>query len=239
MAPFRLAHEAAGIRPACGLPVTVPARLDHLVLATPRLEETVRRLETAWGVPFLPGGTHPAWGTRNAILPLAGGCYLEIIGPDKALAGEPPKIFRIAWLAAPRLATWAARGTDLPALVARAAAAGIALGRVSPGSRQRPDGTRLTWWLTDPLQPRDEGLLPFFIDWGGSPHPAAAAPAAVSLADFHAEHPDPAALAARLRVLDLDLRIERGPEARLYAAFMTPRGLLELPGILPGEAREV
>lgn len=116
----------------------------------------------------------------------------------------------------------------LAILVARALTQGIRLGLPLLGSRQRPDGTLLTWQLTDPLQVTESGLVPFFIDWGDSPHPAAAAPAAVVLTEFHALHPDPPSLQAKLRMLGLDLHVEPGLSRGLMATFRTPRGPVTL-----------
>ena len=35
------------------------------------------------------------------------------------------------------------------------------------------------------------GLVPFFIDWGDTPHPAKSAAAGATLISLRAEHPDP------------------------------------------------
>lgn len=207
----------------------VPTALDHLVYATPSFGRTLDDIEATFGVRPLAGGTHPAWGTRNAILPLSPTTYLELIGPDPGRSpGARPLIFGLVTLAAPRLVTWAAKGTHLGLLVAKALTRGIRLGLPTPGTRQRPDGTILNWELTDPLQVTESGPMPFFIDWGTSPHPAGDAPATVTLTDFHAEHPDPEGLRSKLRALGLDLRIEPGSQASLVATFRTPRGLATL-----------
>lgn len=216
--------------PACRLPGAplLPTHLDHLVYATPRLEETLQWFEAETGVRPLPGGTHPAWRTRNAIIPLSTSTYLELIGPDTAAPGASPSLFRIDTLEAPRLITWAAKGTALPAFTREARASGIELGAPSAGSRQRPDGSRLAWELTDPFALPADGLLPFFIDWGISPHPATGAPAEVELTEFHAEHPDPASIQALLGLLGQDLAVQPGPTSRLVAIFSTPRGQITL-----------
>lgn len=207
----------------------VPALLDHLVYATPALEETVEAIAGAFGVTPLAGGIHPAWGTRNAILPLSASTYLELIGPDPSRAGDiQPEIFGLRTLTAPRLVTWAAKGRNLSSLVTTALAHGLKLGAPRPGSRQLPDGSLITWELTDPLQIVEDGLVPFFIDWGTSRHPGAAAVAQVTLQEFHAEHPDPEDFAKRVRSLDLDLTVEPGPRPQLVATLQTPRGLVRL-----------
>jgi Glyoxalase-like domain len=206
----------------------LPTVLDHLVYATPSLDRTLEEVQAMFGVAPLRGGTHPAWGTQNAILPLSPNCYLEIIGPDPARRpGGAVTIFGLTSLPGPRLVTWAAKGAHLASLVARALTQGIRLGLPIPGSRLREDGSRLSWELTDPLEVTEGGLVPFFIDWGDSPHPAAA-PASVALIDFRARHPEPSVLRAKLQALNLDLTVEPGPRPALVATFRTPAGQVTL-----------
>ena len=148
------------------------SRVDHLVYGTPDLEASIRHLEEVLGVKAGHGGQHPGQGTRNAVLALGPTSYLEIIGLDP----EQPEPDRPRWLGiddldAPRLVTWAAKGQALGSVVNQAAQANVRLGSVLSGRRDRPDGSALHWKLTDPHQVVDDGIVPFFIDWGGSPRP--------------------------------------------------------------------
>ena len=206
---------------------SVPGQLDHLVYAVPSLAEGVRDLAERLGARPLPGGSHPAWRTRNAVLPLGPASYLEIIGPDPD-APSPPTIFGLATLAAPRLATWAAKSADLARLTERARSHGVDLGAPGPGRRVQPDGTVIAWELTDPFAPRAGGVLPFFIHWRGEAHPASAGPALVSLVSLRAEHPDAAAVGAQLRALGVGLHVLPGPTPALFAVLRTPGGMVTL-----------
>ena len=56
-------------------------RLDHLAYAAgpEGLTSCVQRLGANLGAGFTDGGIHPSFGTRNFVLPLADGCYLEVV----------------------------------------------------------------------------------------------------------------------------------------------------------------
>jgi hypothetical protein len=205
------------------------ATVDHLVYASPDLDAGVRRIEMLFGVRATPGGQHPGRGTRNALVALGPATYLEIIGPDPEQPKPgAPRPFGIDTLRAPQLVRWAAKSDD-PERVARdAARAGVIVGPVIPGSRRRADGVMLTWRYTDPGTVVADGVVPFFIDWGRTPHPAATAARGASLVALVAEHPDAAQVQTTLRALGVGLDVRRGPRAALIATIDTPRGRVEL-----------
>ena len=205
------------------------ARVDHLVYATPDLDLGIEKLETLLGVRATPGGQHPGRGTRNALIALGPTSYIEIIGPDpEQPRPETPRNFGIDGLGAPKLATWAANVKDLEQLASEAERQGIMLGQVRSGSRRRPDGVVLSWRLTDPRTVVAEGIVPLFIDWGHTPHPARTAAQGVSLVDLRAEHPDADRVQKMLGQLGLHLPVLPGPKAVLIATITGPRGRVEL-----------
>jgi len=204
-------------------------RVDHLVYAVPDLEAAVDALEATLGVRAAAGGRHPAEGTRNFLLALGPAVYLEIIGPDPSgPAPSRPRWFGTDGLGEPRLVAWAARGEDLDRIVAVAAAAGVRLGPVGSGSRERADGQLLSWRFTDPRVVVEGGVVPFFIDWGGTPHPALSAPQGAILEGLRAEHPVPERAERAVSIVGLDLPVAPGREPRLIATLRTPRGLVDL-----------
>ena len=203
--------------------------VDHLVYASPDLYAGIDQIEQSLGVRAIPGGRHLAWGTRNALLSLGEMTYLEIIAPDLELPipvrGRP---FGIDTLSAPRLVTWAVKGTNLDQIVETARNLGLDLGEVSSGSRLQADGTRLEWMLTDLYMPRMDGVIPFFIDWGASPHPAACLPKVCNLIALHLGHPQAERIQNIIANLGLDIQVEMASEPVLSARIQTPGGILLL-----------
>jgi hypothetical protein len=207
----------------------LPARLDHLVYATPDLAVGIDAVDQLLGVRATPGGQHPGLGTRNALVALGPSRYLEIIGPDPEQPKPPgPLRFGIDDLTSPRIVTWVAKGTGLEETARSAAERGVKLGPVIPGSRRRPDGIVLAWRYTDPNTVVADRIVPFLIDWGTSPHPSATAAAGATLVAVRAEHPDPERVRQTLDVLGLDLRVQKGAAPAIVATIDGRRGRVEL-----------
>jgi hypothetical protein len=207
----------------------VLSAVDHLVYAGPDLRAAADKVEALLGVKATPGGPHPGRGTRNMLIAVGPTQYIEIIGPDP----EQPKPalarpFGIDSLRAPKLVTWAAKEQDLAARYKAAVASGVALGALAEGSRQRPDGLLLRWNYTDPRTVVADGLVPFFINWGATPHPAATAAKGGTLVGLRAEHPDADRVRRTLAQLGLALPVQQAAAASLIAAVDTGRGRVEL-----------
>ena len=207
----------------------VPTLLDHVLLGSRDLQQGIDFVAERTGVRTVFGGVHPGRGTQNALLSLGERCYLEIIAPDPA---QPEVKNHLApelhSLKEPRLVGWAAHPGALSAYAEKLRQAGIAFEGPTPGSRKRPDG-RLLQWQTLNLADDAGGLLPFFIEWApDSVHPSADAPRGCAVSYFAAETPDPAKLATKLKLLDLDLPVKKSDKPRLLATIRGPKGTLEL-----------
>jgi hypothetical protein len=148
-------------------------RLDHLSYAAgpEGLGACAQRLGAALGAGFHDGGLHPRFGTRNFVLPLAGGVYLEVVGAldhpaaDKAPFGQAVKARSESgggWLA------WVVAVDDIETVERRLGRAAVA------GHRRRPDGVDLAWRQIGVLDLLDDPALPFFVQWevDASLHPA-------------------------------------------------------------------
>jgi hypothetical protein len=198
--------------------------IDHLTYGTPDLAATVADVGREWGVELTPGGQHIGLGTRNFLAGLGNGVYLEVIGPDlEQPAPEAGRPYGIDELAAPRLLTWVAQVSGLEDAVERARAAGYDPGPILSMSRRRPDGVLLEWQLTLPGQESEDGLVPFLIDWGDSPHPSSDAVGGLELVSLTGTHPAPDRVAAKLSALGQELVVTSGAPA-LRAVVGTPAG---------------
>jgi hypothetical protein len=156
-------------------------RVDHVAYAAEAdgLKATAKRLAKKLGVKPVDGGIHPRFGTRNIILPLAGGRYIEVVAvldhpsSDKAPFGQAVRACSEnggGWLA------WVVSVTDLAEAEKRLGREAVA------GSRHRPDGVVLKW-----RQLGIKGLIadpevPFYIHWDDmSVHPSVGATTDVTI----------------------------------------------------------
>ncbi len=157
-------------------------RLDHIVFAAGPggLAGTTKDLSELLGESFAGGGVHPRFGTRNAILPLTEGTYLEVVevldhpASDKAPFGQAVRArseLGGGWLG------WAVSVDDIAPFEQR-------LGREAVnGNRHRPDGVELRWKQLGVKGLQADPQLPFFIQWetDSSNHPSAGATGSTSL----------------------------------------------------------
>ena len=105
---------------------------------------------------------------------------------------------------------------------------GVRLGPVVAGSRKKSDGVILNWEFTDPATVVGDGLVPFFIDWRDSPHPAASAPGGPILISLRGQHPEPPVIERHLEAVGINLPVEHGPRSTLIATLRTASGLVDL-----------
>jgi Glyoxalase-like domain len=149
-------------------------RLDHVSYAAgpEGLQATASRIGALLGEDFREGGVHPRFGTRNMVLPLTAGTYVEIVAclehpaSDKAPFGRAVRARSLlggGWLA------WVVSVEDINKIELR-------LGRDSvQGNRHRPDGVELRWRQVGVVSMQTDPQLPFFVEWQSPPeqHPSA------------------------------------------------------------------
>jgi catechol 2,3-dioxygenase-like lactoylglutathione lyase family enzyme len=132
--------------------------IDHIVVVVPKLEPA-KSSYTQLGFTVVPGGSHRAYGSRNALVAFADRSYIELIAfEDPALKhpwGDKLK-------SGGGLIDFCCRTSDLRAEVKAFRGAGINISDPSPLTRTRPDGYLLKWVLAIPA--RDSGVVPFLIE---------------------------------------------------------------------------
>ena len=206
----------------------VISTLDHLLWAAPDLATAVAELEALTGVRAAPGGSHPHLGTHNALTALGEGVYLEVVAPHPELPpGSHTRQF--AALKRPALFTWAALVEDAEQAAKRAQTAGLAA-TINDGSRRTPDGGVLEWKTAHVTDHAFGNLVPFFIDWLDTEHPARRAPGGITLNSFHILSPVAREIIALFDLLGIQADVRQSDVKGLVAQLDTPRGRVKLAG---------
>lgn len=212
-------------------------RLDHLSYAAgpDGLKSTADRIGGLLGETFTDGGIHPRFGTRNMVLPLSAGTYIEVVevldhpASDKAPFGQAVRArseLGGGWLG------WVVAVSDMSGLEQR-------LGREAvQGNRHRPDGHELRWKQLGVKGLQSDPQLPFFIQWESdeSDHPSVGASGRLHL-DALEIAGDPHRVSEWLGMsvtdgpLD-DVTVEwvapHGTPGLIAAQFSTPNGLVRI-----------
>lgn len=191
--------------------------LDHIAVVCADLDRGADWLEARLGVPLLPGGQHPKFGTHNRLLGLADGLYLEVIAPDPRAQISGPRWFALDHAPmTPRWGNWICRSDDLDATRALTGPA-VAMTRGD-----------LRWQITVP----DDGSLPMdggfptLIRWGDiASHPAKALPdSGCRLTRWEVHHPQADHLRRICPLRDATVIFTASQTARFVAHFDTPNG---------------
>lgn len=206
--------------------------LDHLIFASRDVDEGVAIIEELTGARAIAGGPHVGLGTHNALLTFDERTYFEVIGNDPNQpepSGARP--FGLDERDAPGLAGYAIHpleGESLEDVAAAMSAAGFDPGTIAGMSRMKPDGNLLEWRLTigGDTGVASGGALPFAIDWGDSPSPAASLPSMGRLVSLTVHHPD-AKVRAAADALGVGVATVDG-SARLSATVETAKGTIEI-----------
>jgi len=177
------------------------------------------------------GGEHPERGTRNALVSLGPGLYVEILAPQ-ATAPDSGAAAPLRALTDLTPFGWAVFVLDLEAARRRLSDAGFGLSEIQPGSRARPDGSRLEWKTFEIEKPPLAGV-PFFIRWGdGTTHPSKDAPGGCHLERLRIFSSDAAALRRVFASLALDVAVEAGGRGEMDVALRCPKGTVQFRGDL-------
>jgi hypothetical protein len=198
--------------------------VDHIVWGAPDLEAGMATAERLFGQTPAPGGAHPGLGTRNALLGLADGRYLEILAPDPAQAITGTLGEKLADLSQPALVTWAVASPALGAIKRRLEAAGLETRGPVGVQRTTPAGEVLAWDLLFAGGHGFGTLFPFFIDWGATAHPSRDLAAVGVLEALKLESPHARELRKLLGNVDVPMIVTGTMEPAMRVTIETARG---------------
>ena len=210
--------------------------LDHVCFAAgpAGLDKTAEHLSQLLGEEFVDGGDHPRFGTRNRVLPLTHGQYLEVVevldhpASDKAPFGQAVRARSQAgggWLA------WVIAVDDITEIESRLRRPAV------PGNRHRPDGVELRWRQIGVTGLQSDPQLPFFVQWetDDKDHPSRDSTPRVTLTELEIAG-DPQRVADWIGVEtvdsigDTDIRwaSPNGTPGVLTASFATASGVVQI-----------
>ncbi len=210
--------------------------LDHLSFAVgpDGLNGTTERLSELLGESFVDGGVHPRFGTRNRVLPLTDGQYLEVVevldhpASDKAPFGQAVRARSAAgggWLG------WVVAVDDLEPIEKRLEREAV------PGNRHRPDGVELRWKQVGVRGLQTDPQLPFFVQWESPAelHPSVGSSGKVSLSkmEIAGDYQRVAAwlntpIEHRIGQFDVEWVAPNGTPGIVAATFTTPAGTIRI-----------
>jgi hypothetical protein len=139
-------------------------RLDHVSYAceSDGLDATAGRIAEKLGVSAVKGGNHPRFGTRNKIIPLLDGKYIEVVEVLEHPAAENQpfgQAVRARSEAGGGWMGWCVSVKDLAPFEQR-------LGRESvPGNRRFPDGQNLSWRQIGIKGLIQDPQVPYLLRW--------------------------------------------------------------------------
>ena len=192
--------------------------------AVPDLENSMAEIASITGIVPLDGGVHPGNGTRNALLGLSNSSYLEIIGPDKKQNLENTLGELLVSKNTSGIRAWAVAVSDLASVADVAQELGFRVRDRKEMSRKTPEGFLLEWELLF----LEDALLPFFIDWKGSEHPARKAPSGCGLLELSISAEEPKVYQELLNKFQLEVSVSEG-EPAVSAIIRSPKGDWSLP----------
>jgi hypothetical protein len=204
-------------------------QIDHIVIATADLDEGCRKFQEWAGIRPVLGGEHPGRGTRNALLSLGPGLYLEIFAPVPGAELGSQDSF-LTGLEGLNPIMWAVSTPDAEATAERLRGIGFEVSEPVAGSREKPDGSVLDWVVFG-IKGEEAPGLPFFIQWGtGSSHPSTTSPGGCHLQSLRITTPKVDTVYRLVKGLDLPVELVSGEPPAMEILLETPEGPVRLGG---------
>jgi Glyoxalase-like domain len=197
--------------------------VDHLVWYCSDLAQGESYFAERTGCSSAYGGIHPGEGTANRLLSLSETTYVEILGRDIAQQ-ESSLAPEVRGLVGHGLYHWAIGGVDIAGIRTRAIAAGLIGSDLVAGGRTLPNGNWLGWTCFGIHNHEFGAMVPFFIDWMESEHPAKTAPRGGRLHAIEAFSPQAQKLRDLYQVLGIDVPVLEAQASGLSVTLASAKG---------------
>ncbi|CAM4111116.1 VOC family protein [Zobellia roscoffensis] len=205
--------------------------LDHIVYSVKDLDAAILTLEKKLGVKAVFGGYHATQGTKNALINLDNGTYLELLAADDDNKNIlPPRWMGIDVLKKDQITRWALKSAQLEKDAEIVKQYHPEMGKITGGSRNTANGSLLKWQLILPLPTPEVELIPFMVDWSQTEtHPHDALPnMRCKLIELYGTHPNSDLLKITFKKLGVQLRIDPNENINLKAIIQCPNGVVEI-----------
>ncbi len=205
-------------------------KIDHIVYSVLDLDKAMDHIEKELGIRPVFGGYHKTQGTKNALLNLGDGCYLEILAIDNQNKDiNTPRWMGIDLITEPRITRWAVKSEsiDLDSKILKSF--DKTMGEIYEGSRKTTSGETLAWKMILPLASPEIELMPFMVDWSSSAfHPTEKLENTCLIKDitFAGNIPDKNNLV--FDELDISHNITRSANNKISVTIEGPNGLIIL-----------
>ena len=120
--------------------------IDHIVYTVSDLDRATIEFEKMTGVRPIFGGYHPSQGTKNALINLDNGAYLELLAKDDSNTNvKPPRWMGVDFLTKDQITRFALKSNTLKKDARFLQKFDAQMGQISGGSRSTTSGSLLQW----------------------------------------------------------------------------------------------
>lgn len=204
--------------------------IDHIVYAVTDLDEAILEFEAKTGVRPTFGGYHQHKGTKNALVNIGNGAYLELITVDHENAAiAAPRWMGVDLIGEAEVTRWSLKSDQLEPDSQALSTFDANMGAIEGGQRNTAAGDLLSWMMILPLAEPAVEIAPFVTSWGeNSVHPTQNLSPVCPLIDIRFVHPEPLAFKELWRQLGLTYPIVAGPAPQIKIVLDCPNGNIEL-----------
>jgi hypothetical protein len=208
-------------------PDSASLRIDHVIVGVADLDRGMNQFEQLTGVRPVIGGDNPARSSRNALVSLGNGRYLELVAPrsDASPSADIDVLRRLKDLTP---LGWVVSTRQPEVTVRHLKQLGYGISDPLPGSRVKPDGTRVKWVRFRITKP-ELAQAPVLINWDSlSVHPSIDSPAGCELTNLTLVVSSQAPYQRLLQALPVGVGMRKADKLRLELTLSCPKGIVRL-----------